>query len=70
MGFKKLNSKTEEDFVNSARGDTLIENDKRDKRFLLYFTHDEFVIVKNEAKNIGMNVNQYIRFKLFHSASI
>ena len=72
MGFKKLSTtaaKSEENFINQARGETSDlkkpKNLKRDKSFLLYFTQDEFERVKVEAEKIGMGINQYIRFKIF-----
>lgn len=71
MGFKKLSSqKSEEDFLNSARGETselksTNQRLKRNKSFLLYFTEEELEKVRNEAASIGMGVNQYIRFKVF-----
>lgn len=72
MGFKKVSAattKSEENFINQARGETSEikkpKNLKRDKSFLLYFTQDEFGRVKLEAEKIGMGINQYIRFKVF-----
>lgn len=72
MGFKKVSvatTKSEENFINQARGETSEikkpKNLKRDKSFLLYFTQDEFERVKLEAEKIGMGINQYIRFKIF-----
>lgn len=72
MGFKKISAattKSEENFINQARGETSEikkpKNLKRDKSFLLYFTQDEFERVKLEAEKIGMGINQYIRFKVF-----
>lgn len=72
MGFKKVSAattKSEENFVNQARGETSeikkSKNLKRDKSFLLYFTQDEFERVKLEAEKIGMGINQYIRFRVF-----
>ena len=72
MGFKKVSAvttKSEENFINQARGETSEikkpKNLKRDKSFLLYFTQDEFERVKLEAEKIGMGINQYIRFKVF-----
>lgn len=73
MGFKKLSSqKNEEDFLNSARGETsetkiVNKKTKRNKSFLLYFTEDELEKVRNEAARIGMGINQYIRFKVFNN---
>ena len=71
MGFKKVSAattKSEENFINQARGETSEikkpKNLKRDKSFLLYFTQDEFERVKLEAEKIGMGINQYIRFKI------
>ena len=56
MGFKKI-AKTEEEFINSARG---IEKEseplaksktpKREKTFLMYFTNDEFERVQSSAQ--------------------
>ena len=72
MGFKQVSAattKSEENFINQARGETSEikkpKNLKRDKSFLLYFTQDEFERVKLEAEKIGMGINQYIRFKVF-----
>ncbi|QKU36226.1 hypothetical protein [Campylobacter sp. RM16192] len=73
MGFKKISSqKNEEDFLNSARGETsetkiVNKKTKRNKSFLLYFTEDELEKVRNEAARIGMGINQYIRFKVFNN---
>ena len=73
MGFKKVSSqKSEEDFLNSARGETseiktANQKSKRNKSFLLYFTEEELEKVRSEAARIGMGVNQYIRFKIFNN---
>ena len=72
MGFKKVSTastKSEENFINQARGETSEikkpKNLKRDKSFLLYFSQDEFERVKLEAEKIWMGIKQYIRFKIF-----
>ncbi|WP_251154086.1 plasmid mobilization protein [Campylobacter fetus] len=68
MGFKKMSSK-EDEFVNSARGETSAQNEeintKRNKQFIVYFTDEELKNLKNTAKSIGMPTSTYIRFKLF-----
>lgn len=67
MGFKKI-TKNENEFIENARGETsnlTPKKQKRSKTFLMYFTDDEFQRVSIEAQNIGMGINQYIRFKLF-----
>ncbi|MGX7835252.1 hypothetical protein GZ989_011085 (plasmid) [Campylobacter fetus] len=69
MGFKKMSTK-EDEFVNSARGETNnIQSDniktKRNKQFIVYFTDEELKNIKNIAKSIGMPTSTYIRFKLF-----
>ncbi|QMS67704.1 plasmid mobilization protein [Campylobacter fetus] len=68
MGFKKLTTK-EDEFVNSARGETSAQNEeintKRNKQFIVYFTDEELKNLKNTAKSIGMPTSTYIRFKLF-----
>ncbi len=38
---------------------------KRSKTILLYFSPEELESIKAQAENMYMNVNQYIRFKLF-----
>lgn len=67
MGFKKT-TKKEDEFIENARGETsnlTPKKQKRSKTFLMYFTNDEFERVSIEAQNIGMGINQYIRFKIF-----
>ncbi|CUU91025.1 Uncharacterised protein [Campylobacter hyointestinalis subsp. hyointestinalis] len=68
MGFKKMSTK-EDEFVNSARGETSAQNKeintKRNKQFIVYFTDEELKNLKNTAKSIGMPTSTYIRFKLF-----
>ncbi|CDF65924.1 TPA: hypothetical protein RPW02_001745 [Campylobacter fetus subsp. venerealis] len=68
MGFKKMSTK-EDEFVNSARGETSVQNEeintKRNKQFIVYFTDEELKNLKNTAKSIGMPTSTYIRFKLF-----
>lgn len=68
MGFKKMSTK-ENEFVNSARGETSAQNEeintKRNKQFIVYFTDEELKNLKNTAKSIGMPTSTYIRFKLF-----
>ncbi|QKG30305.1 hypothetical protein [Campylobacter sp. RM16187] len=68
MEFKKVNI-SEQSFLNSARGESKerrSKNLKREKSFLVYFTIDEFERVKVEATNLGMGINQYIRFRIFN----
>lgn len=69
MGFKKMQKQIkEEDFLNNARGEnTAAKKQKRTKRFLIYFTDDEFQRVQKEAENIGMGINQYVRFMIFNN---
>ncbi|HEB8062223.1 TPA: hypothetical protein RZK48_001620 [Campylobacter coli] len=65
MGFKNINTeKASINFINNARGDK-INTQKRDKKILVSFTQDEYDRVKESALQIGMGVNQYIRYKLF-----
>ncbi|MCV3397628.1 plasmid mobilization protein [Campylobacter sp. RKI_CA19_01116] len=65
MGFKSINKeKASISFINDARGDK-IKTQKRDKKILVSFTQDEYDRVKESALQIGMGVNQYIRYKLF-----
>ncbi|MBT0821021.1 hypothetical protein KJQ67_07270 [Campylobacter lari] len=65
MGFKSINKeKASINFINDARGDK-IKTQKRDKKILVSFTQDEYDRVKESALQIGMGVNQYIRYKLF-----
>ncbi|EAK3897304.1 TPA: hypothetical protein SCZ37_001757 [Campylobacter jejuni] len=71
MGFKKLSSeapKKENDFVNSARGETGNEktgNAKRNKKLVVNFTEEEYQILNQEANSIGLSLNSYVRFKIF-----
>ncbi|HHS6700358.1 TPA: hypothetical protein ACTN8S_001858 [Campylobacter jejuni] len=71
MGFKKLSSeapKKENDFVNSARGETGNEktgNAKRNKKLVVSFTEEEYQILNQEASSIGLGLNSYVRFKIF-----
>ncbi|EFO4793555.1 hypothetical protein HQT34_001631 [Campylobacter coli] len=71
MGFKKLSSeapKKENDFVNSARGETgneKIGNAKRNKKLVVNFTEDEYQILNQEANSMGLGLNSYVRFKIF-----
>ncbi|EAI4695525.1 TPA: hypothetical protein R4631_001684 [Campylobacter jejuni] len=65
MGFKNINTeKASINFINNARGDK-INTQKRDKKILVSFTQDEYDRMKESALQIGMGVNQYIRYKLF-----
>ncbi|EAK9947038.1 hypothetical protein A0Y81_08140 [Campylobacter lari] len=65
MGFKNINTeKASINFINNARGDK-IKTQKRDKKILVCFTQDEYARIKESALQIGMGVNQYIRYKLF-----
>ncbi|EAI3906321.1 TPA: hypothetical protein R1703_001359 [Campylobacter lari] len=65
MGFKNINTeKASVNFINNARGDK-IKTQKRDKKILVCFTQDEYDRIKESALQIGMGVNQYIRYKLF-----
>ncbi|HED7978942.1 TPA: hypothetical protein R6C16_001741 [Campylobacter coli] len=71
MGFKKLSSETqknENDFVNSARGETSTaktSNAKRNKKLMINFTEEEYQILNQEANSIGLSLNSYVRFKIF-----
>ncbi|EAI9523654.1 hypothetical protein C3V11_08600 [Campylobacter jejuni] len=71
MGFKKLNSETpknENDFVNSARGETgnaKTSNAKRNKKLVVNFTEEEYQTLNQEANSIGLSLNSYVRFKIF-----
>ncbi|HFJ2259346.1 TPA: hypothetical protein ACGTNJ_001730 [Campylobacter jejuni] len=72
MGFKKLSSKTpknENDFVNSARGETDGNNNnqgtKRNKKLMVNFTEEEYKILNQEASSMGLGLNSYVRFKIF-----
>ncbi|EAI4876104.1 hypothetical protein HGH73_001452 [Campylobacter coli] len=71
MGFKKLSSeapKNENDFVNSARGETgnaKTSNAKRNKKLMINFTEEEYQILNQEANSIGLSLNSYVRFKIF-----
>ncbi|ECR3144148.1 hypothetical protein F1P02_09160 [Campylobacter coli] len=71
MGFKKLSSeapKNENNFVNSARGETgnaKTGNAKRNKKLMINFTEEEYQILNQEAHSIGLSLNSYVRFKIF-----
>lgn len=71
MGFKKLSSeapKNENDFVNSARGETgnaKTGNVKRNKKLMINFTEEEYQILNQEAHSMGLSLNSYVRFKIF-----
>ncbi|EEP3258055.1 hypothetical protein HBL88_001761 [Campylobacter coli] len=71
MGFKKLSSeapKNENDFVNSARGETgnaKTSNAKRNKKLVVNFTEEEYQILNQEAHSMGLSLNSYVRFKIF-----
>ncbi|EAJ0673113.1 hypothetical protein OUR08_001618 [Campylobacter coli] len=71
MGFKKLSSETpknENDFVNSARGETSTaktSNAKRNKKLMINFTEEEYQILNQEANSMGLSLNSYVRFKIF-----
>ncbi|EKZ9242657.1 TPA: hypothetical protein ACGFHQ_001820 [Campylobacter coli] len=76
MGFKKLSSETpknENDFVNSARGETgnaktgnaKTGNAKRNKKLMINFTEEEYQILNQEAHSMGLSLNSYVRFKIF-----
>ncbi|HED6686373.1 TPA: hypothetical protein R5Z99_001721 [Campylobacter jejuni] len=71
MGFKKLSSETpknENDFVNSARGETgnaKTSNAKRNKKLVVNFTEEEYQNLNQEANSIGLSLNSYVRFKIF-----
>ncbi|EAL0243051.1 hypothetical protein BOB23_07930 [Campylobacter jejuni] len=71
MGFKKLSSeipKNENDFVNSARGETgnaKTSNAKRNKKLVVNFTEEEYQTLNQEANSIGLSLNSYVRFKIF-----
>ncbi|EHM0610377.1 hypothetical protein KFM29_001753, partial [Campylobacter jejuni] len=70
MGFKKLSSETpknENDFVNSARGETgnaKTSNAKRNKKLVVNFTEEEYQTLNQEANSIGLSLNSYVRFKI------
>ncbi|EFP1367927.1 hypothetical protein HPV82_001844, partial [Campylobacter jejuni] len=67
MGFKKLSSETpknENDFVNSARGETgnaKTSNAKRNKKLVVNFTEEEYQTLNQEANSIGLSLNSYVR---------
>ncbi|EKF8997992.1 hypothetical protein O1A12_001752 [Campylobacter coli] len=76
MGFKKLSSeapKNENNFVNSARGETgnaktgnaKTGNAKRNKKLMINFTEEEYQILNQEAHSMGLSLNSYVRFKIF-----
>ncbi|EAL3652606.1 hypothetical protein BED77_08015 [Campylobacter coli] len=76
MGFKKLSSeapKKENDFVNSARGETgnaktgnaKTGNAKRNKKLMINFTEEEYQILNQESNSMGLSLNSYVRFKIF-----
>ncbi|ELI8632848.1 hypothetical protein RSL69_001705 [Campylobacter coli] len=76
MGFKKLSSeapKNENDFINSARGETgnaktgnaKTGNAKRNKKLMINFTEEEYQILNQEAHSMGLSLNSYVRFKIF-----
>ena len=80
MGFKQLSKKqgsepstkkptikSEEDFINAARGETSLpkKTDKRTIQMQLYLNESEMTALKETAANLGMKVTQYVRFKLF-----
>ena len=78
MGFKQLSKKrdeniskqvirSEDDFVNAARGETSLPKPmgKRNVQMQLYFNESEAAALKEAAANLGMKVTQYVRFKLF-----
>lgn len=85
MGFKQLSKKnesvakpaikSEEDFINAARGETsnLAQPKKIEKRNIqmqLYLNESEMLALKETAANLGMKVTQYVRFKLFSEDKI
>ncbi|EHV3221972.1 hypothetical protein K0J62_001674, partial [Campylobacter coli] len=70
MGFKKLSSeapKKENDFVNSARGETgntktgntKTGNTKRNKKLMINFTEEEYQILNQESNSMGLSLNSY-----------
>lgn len=78
MGFKQLSKKqneqgikpiikSEDDFVNAARGETSLpkKTDKRNVQMQLYLNESEMATLKQTATHLGMKVTQYVRFKLF-----
>lgn len=67
MGFKKLSSpKKENDFVDSARGETSdTKNAKRSKKLVINFTEEEYKILNQEANLMGLGLNSYVRFRVF-----
>lgn len=71
MGFKKLSSeapKKENNFINSARGETgntKTGNTKRNKKLMINFTEEEYQILNQESNSMGLSLNSYVRFKIF-----
>ena len=74
MGFKAMSkdkSVNEEQFLNSARGETTIQRPvgrkKQDtpkrKPFAIYLNDEELKRVQDLASKKGMNLSQYLRFK-------
>ncbi|EDO6795754.1 hypothetical protein FV027_08805, partial [Campylobacter coli] len=60
--------KNENDFVNSARGETgnaKTSNAKRNKKLVVNFTEEEYQTLNQEANSIGLSLNSYVRFKIF-----
>lgn len=83
MGFKRLSikendvksisSKSEESFMNGARGETSLPKTtlgKRNIQMQFYFNDDEVAILKANAADLGMKVTQYVRFMLFNADKI
>lgn len=83
MNFKRIkkDSIKEEEFLKGGRGDNVDKKDekniitkkpyneklKRKYSFSVYFDEEEYSNVKEQAESMKMNINQYIRFKLFVS---
>lgn len=75
MGFKTMSKKVEtknkeEEFLNSARGDNLETsktNGKR-KQVAFYLNDKEYAVLKELSQNLGMNISQYVRFKILNDS--
>lgn len=76
----------EEEFLNNARGDIKEEknadttskitkkpyNNKLKRKYALgvYLSEEEMLELKQKAEEMKMNINQYIRFKIFINQNI
>ncbi|NDJ28042.1 hypothetical protein DMB95_09365 [Campylobacter sp. MIT 12-8780] len=73
MSKKNEHASKEEDFLNSARGETSLQKNYRPKipakskrkQIAFYLNDEEMAILKEAAYKINMNVSQYLRFKVF-----